>query len=102
LQRAEVVPTILIMMREFFITGLRAVAASDGLVIQAERGAKYKTILQMVAAGTLMLDHNPWGIPADHIGRGLLWLSALWTLWTGITYYLSFHRLQQAQTPPQA
>ncbi|MDH4224577.1 MAG: CDP-diacylglycerol--glycerol-3-phosphate 3-phosphatidyltransferase [Deltaproteobacteria bacterium] len=88
--RAEAIPTILIMMREFLITGLRAVAAADGKVIAAEQGAKYKAIMQMVATGTLILDHNPYSIPADVLGRWFLYISTFWTLWTGAKYFWQF------------
>ena len=41
---------LLILSREFLITGLRLVAASEGIVLAAERSGKHKTVSQMVAA----------------------------------------------------
>lgn len=46
---------IIIICREFFITGLRLVAASNGVVLAAERAGKLKTALQMVAVSLLLL-----------------------------------------------
>ena len=46
---------LLILSREFLITGLRLVAASDGLVLAAEKSGKHKTVSQMVAAILLLL-----------------------------------------------
>jgi len=46
---------IVIICREFFITGLRLVAASNGIVLAAERAGKLKTVLQMVAVSLLLL-----------------------------------------------
>jgi CDP-diacylglycerol--glycerol-3-phosphate 3-phosphatidyltransferase len=46
---------LLILSREFLITGLRLVAASDGVVLAAENSGKHKTVSQMVAAILLLL-----------------------------------------------
>ena len=46
---------LLILSREFLITGLRLVAASEGIVLAAERSGKHKTVSQMVAAILLLL-----------------------------------------------
>lgn len=45
---------LLILSREFLITGLRLVAASDGVVLSAEKSGKHKTVSQMVAAILLL------------------------------------------------
>ncbi|MDH4122452.1 MAG: CDP-diacylglycerol--glycerol-3-phosphate 3-phosphatidyltransferase [Deltaproteobacteria bacterium] len=95
-QRAEVIPVILIVMREFFVTGLRSVAAAEGVVISSEQGAKVKTVLQMIATGGFLIDHNPAGIPAAEIGRWGLYLATALTLWTGWTYFLKFIRYPKA------
>ena len=46
---------MIIICREFLITGLRLVAASNGLVLAAERAGKIKTALQMVSVSLLLL-----------------------------------------------
>ena len=45
---------LIILSREFLITGLRLVAASDGVVLAAEKSGKHKTVSQMVAAILLL------------------------------------------------
>jgi len=40
---------VVIIMREFFITGVRLVAVSRGIVLSAEQGGKHKTVSQVVA-----------------------------------------------------
>jgi CDP-diacylglycerol--glycerol-3-phosphate 3-phosphatidyltransferase len=45
---------VLILMREFLITGLRLVAAAKGQVLEAERLGKIKTFLQIIAIGHLI------------------------------------------------
>ena len=48
----ELIPAwmvVIIIMREFFITGVRLVAVGKGVVLQAEQGGKHKTVSQVVA-----------------------------------------------------
>jgi CDP-diacylglycerol--glycerol-3-phosphate 3-phosphatidyltransferase len=45
---------LLILSREFLITGLRLVAASSGIVLAAEKSGKHKTVSQMVSAILLL------------------------------------------------
>lgn len=45
---------LLLLGREFFITGLRLVAMSRNVVIAAEKSGKVKTLVQMVAIGSLI------------------------------------------------
>lgn len=46
---------LLILSREFLITGLRLVAASSGIILAAEKSGKHKTVSQIVAAILLLL-----------------------------------------------
>ena len=46
---------LLILSREFLITGLRLVAAKSGIVLAAEKSGKLKTVIQMIAAVLLLL-----------------------------------------------
>lgn len=46
---------LLILSREFLITGLRLVAASSGIVLGAEKSGKHKTVSQIIAAILLLL-----------------------------------------------
>ena len=94
-------PVILIVGREFLITGLRLMAAYMGVVIPPSRMAKIKTFLQMTVVGVVMgyicfesaLIH--FDSPAQdwiaHFDRdfwfgSLLWLTAGVTVWTGVDY----------------
>jgi CDP-diacylglycerol---glycerol-3-phosphate 3-phosphatidyltransferase len=89
---AGAVPTVLILAREFAITGLRQVAALDGVQIHVVRGAKWKTGLQMVATGMLLINHDPFGLPVEAAGRIVLWAAAAVTLWTGWDYFAAYFR----------
>ena len=46
---------LLILSREFLITGLRLVAAVSGIVLAAEKSGKHKTVSQIVSAVLLLL-----------------------------------------------
>lgn len=46
---------LLILSREFLITGLRLVAASSGIVLAAEKSGKHKTVSQIVSAILLLM-----------------------------------------------
>jgi CDP-diacylglycerol--glycerol-3-phosphate 3-phosphatidyltransferase len=94
---ADAVPTIIILLREFAVSGLRQVAAIEGVAIAAVPGAKAKTILQMVATGALLMNHDPFGVPLHALGRGLLWLAAAWTVWTGYGYLADYYRQNGAK-----
>ncbi len=91
---ADVLPTILILLRELAVSGLRQVAAAEGIVVSAIRGAKYKTILQMLAVGFLMVRHNSLNsaFPSVLIGEVLLWVAMAWTLVTGYTYFRDYFK----------
>ena len=54
----QIVPafiTVIIIAREFMVTGLRLLAASQGQIISAERWGKHKTIWQIVVIAAIML-----------------------------------------------
>lgn len=83
---------ILILAREIWITGLRSVAASRGLVIPAGSAGKWKSFLQMTAIVFLLLHQQPLFevgdsvVAARFIGEALLMLSILFSYWGGMEY----------------
>lgn len=77
---------IVIIAREFAITGLRTVAAADGVVIAAGMTGKIKTVCQMVAITLLLLKNWPFcylGFPMDQI---MLWAAVIMTIVSGTEY----------------
>lgn len=99
---AGAVPTILILMREFAVSGLRQVAASDNVQIYAFRAAKWKAGLQMVATGMLLVHHDPFGLPMQLLGAVTLWVAVVLTLWTGYDYFAAYFRPRPSANPPAA
>ena len=92
---------LLILSREFLITGLRLVAASEGIVLAAERSGKHKTVSQMVAAILLLFavairtdfsERLP-SIVGDVIhwsGLGFFVLATLLTVSSGLQYMVKY------------
>jgi phosphatidylglycerophosphate synthase len=48
--------------------------------------------MQMLATGFMLMNNDPFGVPLTAIGRSLLWISAVWTVWTGYTYFADYYR----------
>lgn len=78
---------IVILGREFLITGLRSVAAGEGIIISAGASGKVKTVLQMIAISVILLQNWPFSLfTALPVGTILLWLAVLVTIYSGIEY----------------
>lgn len=93
---------VVLIGREFFITGLRMVAASKGEVLAAEKSGKYKTVLQMLSAILLLLGHAMLcGIAGScETGTAILqagiicfWLSVVLTIYSGGFYIIKYRHL---------
>ncbi|MBU5254811.1 CDP-diacylglycerol--glycerol-3-phosphate 3-phosphatidyltransferase [Tissierella praeacuta] len=77
---------VLIIAREFTITGFRIIAASEGINIAASSLGKIKTITQLVAIIALLLNNFPFSLinlPFDYI---MLYISLFFTIISGIDY----------------
>ncbi len=83
--------SIIVIMREMAVTGLRAVAADDGIVIAADRYGKLKTIFQSVALGPLIYHYPVMGIDVTIIGNILLAIAVLLTIYSGYRYFYNFY-----------
>lgn len=77
---------VVIIAREFTITGFRILAASEGITIAASSLGKFKTITQLLAISLLLLNNFPFNIiniPMDMI---MLYTSLFFTIVSGIDY----------------
>ncbi len=59
---------VIIVGREFAVTGLRSIAATDGVVISASKMGKFKMVAQVVTVGLLILSLSPSG-GAPHVSN---------------------------------
>lgn len=86
---------IMILGREFIITGMRQVAAAQGIVIAAGTTGKIKTITQMIAIPLLLLENWPFSmlsfeLPMDMV---FLWLALIMTVISGVEYIVKNRQL---------
>ena len=82
------VPALVIMFREFFVSGLREFMAGRSVSIPVSQLAKWKTTLQLVAIGLLIAAPVfPEMKFVNTAGLVVLWVSALITAQTGIAYF---------------
>ncbi len=83
-----VLPAIIIVCREIIVTSLREYLAGLQVGLPVTTLAKWKTGIQMVALGFLIVgDAGPAFIPVQLIGELGLWLAAMLTLVTGYDYF---------------
>jgi cardiolipin synthase len=86
----SVLPALIILLREILVSGLREYLAEIKVGLPVSRLAKWKTALQMISLGFLIVgDASPAEIPAILIGEICLWLAAIFTIWTGYDYLRS-------------
>lgn len=92
IDRVSALVAILILAREVAVTGVRAIAASEGLIIQAETTGKYKMALQVVAIVLLILEGTDLAELGNvHLaGTVTLYLSLLLGYVSGGQYVWSF------------
>ncbi len=87
LSDAAVFPALVILCREILVSGLREYLAGLRVGMPVSRLAKWKTTIQMVAIGFLIVgDAGPSLVPVTAIGEALLWIAALLTIVTGYDY----------------
>ena len=98
-----VLPAAVILCREILVSGLREFLAEVDVGMPVSQLAKWKTVVQMLALGFLMV--GPYGpdfgsISTFEIGVYGLWVAALLTLVTGSDYL--FHGLRYIRETDQA
>jgi cardiolipin synthase (CMP-forming) len=83
------IPALVILAREFLVSGLREFLANAAVSLPVSRIAKFKTAIQMIAIGAMIL-----GPIADRVvpgaidlAYGALWIAAVLTVWTGWVYF---------------
>ncbi len=99
--RAPVVPSLIIVLREITVSGLREYMAEVSVGLPVSRLAKWKTAGQLVAIGVLIVgDAGPVWLPVRAIGELGLWVAAALTLVTGYDYLQAGMRHMLAEPGP--
>ncbi|GBF11319.1 CDP-diacylglycerol--glycerol-3-phosphate 3-phosphatidyltransferase [Tepidibacillus infernus] len=88
MQRLPAWIAIVIISREFAVTGLRLVAAAEGNVIAASKLGKLKTVTQIIAIVLLMLNNFPFSYFNIAVDQWMIWIAVLMTILSGVDYFL--------------
>ncbi len=89
---------ILIMAREFSVTGLRTIAMSEGIVIAAGQEGKYKTAVQLAGIVFLILHYTypidflfaTAMVDPNRVGTVLIYISVFFSVWSAWKYFAGF------------
>lgn len=87
---------IVIISREFLITGLRVLASSKGIILPAEKLGKHKTAWQMITIIFFLLllsvaeftgaDTPVFAFLWNYLGAALVWVTVILTVYSGLGY----------------
>jgi CDP-diacylglycerol--glycerol-3-phosphate 3-phosphatidyltransferase len=85
---------VLILAREFWVTGLRAFAAKDGTIVSAKSGGKVKSFLQMASILALLLNDYSFSlfghrVTYQFVGLNLLLVSLAFSYVSAADYSIS-------------
>jgi len=98
---------VIIVGREFAVSGLRAIASAEGFVLEASDLAKTKMVLQVSAITVIVLERHYATLERFHVGVVLLWLVLLFALASAVQYFWGFWtkldvRVKRRASPPLA
>ncbi len=90
---------VLVIGREFLVSGLRSIAASEGFTIEASNLGKLKTVIQIVSVVAVILDHRwfewhfGWFIlPVEWTAISAVYFMALVSIISAVDYFVAFWR----------
>lgn len=97
---------VLAIGREFLISGLRSIAASEGFTIQASEIGKLKTIVQIVSVVSAILAHRwyiwNWGgfiVPVHYVAVVSIYWMVFISVLSAVDYFMGFwRRIDHAST----
>jgi CDP-diacylglycerol---glycerol-3-phosphate 3-phosphatidyltransferase len=89
---------IVVIGREFLVSGLRSIAASEGFTIEASELGKFKMVVQIVAVVAVILDHHwkQWPFygyyvfPVHWIAYSAIWFMVCVSMVSAIDYFVAF------------
>ena len=69
------------------------------MIVEAEALGKYKTLCQIFAVHSLILHYTYWHINFHLTGMYFLWLSVVFSMWSGVDYHIKVIRQLSADRP---
>ncbi|MEM5770769.1 MAG: CDP-alcohol phosphatidyltransferase family protein, partial [Bacillota bacterium] len=82
--------------REFLVTGIRAVAAAEGIVISASKLGKYKTVAQIIAIVATMIKNFPFEMINFPFQSIAMIVAVFFTIVSGVDYFMKASPLIKA------
>jgi CDP-diacylglycerol--glycerol-3-phosphate 3-phosphatidyltransferase len=89
---------VIIIGRELAVTGLRSIAASEGIVMAAEGTGKLKMILQTIGVQALILHYRYFGVSFYAVGMATLVVATAVGLWSAVEYHMIVFRKMTGRT----
>ncbi|MFS0574159.1 CDP-diacylglycerol--glycerol-3-phosphate 3-phosphatidyltransferase [Sporosarcina sp. 179-K 3D1 HS] len=84
---------IVIISREFAVTGLRLILAGGGEVVAANQLGKIKTTAQILAIASLLLNNIFFASLGIPFGIIMLYIALIFTVWSGVDYFYKNRRV---------
>jgi CDP-diacylglycerol--glycerol-3-phosphate 3-phosphatidyltransferase len=88
---------VVIIAREFLVSGLRSIAASEGFTIEASNLGKFKMVVQIVSVVAVILDHQwrqwpvgPYFFPVHWVAFAAIWVMVALSMYSAIDYFAAF------------
>ena len=82
---------VVILIREFSITGMRSMASAEGVIIAAGPWGKTKTVFQSIALSILLIHYDYYGIPVHYFGLFFLYVALGLTVYSGLDYMHKYY-----------
>lgn len=79
---------IVVLSREFAVTGLRLVASGEGEVIAASIWGKWKTVSQIIAAAALLLHNMIFELMNIPFATIMIYVAVILTVFSGVDYFV--------------
>lgn len=79
---------VVILSREFAVTGLRLVASGSGEVIAASIWGKWKTVSQIIAAAALLLHNVLFELISFPFATIMIYVAVIMTVFSGVDYFV--------------
>jgi CDP-diacylglycerol--glycerol-3-phosphate 3-phosphatidyltransferase len=80
------------IIRDLIVDVIRSIASSEGNYIQASPIGKQKTLAQTIAITALMIHYSIFGIDAHVVGTITLYIALLFTIYSGVDYFIKFYQ----------
>src|SRR5216683_1014037 len=101
---------IVLLAREFVVSGLRTIAAGEGMVIAAGQEGKWKTSLQLCGIISLCVHYThpltliwaTYPVNYNTVGQILMYLSTVLSLWSAGVYFKGFLAMLAKRNPARS